>query len=146
MQREFLLKHTTKRNPEDGTPFDARKYVKEQVMPKIAQIHSTQQPRKTDDPPEKIEKVKEKITKRVPKPVPEVLCCLTAETTDNLLDIFKVSIAEDPGPFRLGDARYWAALDSGKYLHLTKTFDEFIAKKPKQIDNKKKKKATKKSH
>lgn len=40
------------------------------------------------------------------------------------------------------------ALDTGKYLHLTKTFDEFIAKKPKQIENKKKplKKVTKKSH
>lgn len=94
MQREFLLKHTTKRNPKDGTPFDARKYVKENVMPQIAKVHQSTQPRKTDDPPEKMEKLKEKISQKVPKPVPEVLCCLTAETTDNLLDIFKISIAE----------------------------------------------------
>ena len=124
MQREFLLKHTTKRNPDDGTPFDARKYIKEDVMPEIAKIRSTAPTKKSDDPPEKEEKLKEKIGKKIPKPVPEVLCCLTAETTDNLLDIFKISIAEDPGPFRLGDARYWMSLDTGKYLHLTKTFDE----------------------
>lgn len=124
MQREFLLKHTTKRNAKDGTPFDARKYVKENVMPQIAKIRQGEPARKSDDPPEKDEKVKEKINKIIPKPVPEVLCCLTAETTDNLLDIFKVSIAEDPGPFRLGDARYWMSLDTGKYLHLAKTFDE----------------------
>lgn len=123
-QREFLLKHTTKRNPNDGTPFDGRNYIKDLVMPQFAEMHLKEPTKKSDDPPEKQEKLKEKINKKIPKPVPEVLCCLTAETTDNLLDIFKCSIAEDPGPFRLGDARYWAALDSGKYLHLTKTFDE----------------------
>lgn len=131
LQRDFLLRHTTKRNPEDGTPFDGRSYIKEQVMPQFAEMHLKEPTKKSDDPPEKAEKLKEKINKKIPKPVPEVLCCLTAETTDNLLDIFKISIAEDPGPYRLGDARYWMALDTGKYLHLTKTFDEFIANKPK---------------
>lgn len=57
-------------------------------------MHQNEPVKKSDDPPEKQEKMKEKINKKIPKPVPEVLCCLTAETTDNLLDIFKISIAE----------------------------------------------------
>lgn len=63
-------------------------------MPQFAQMHQNEPVKKSDDPPEKQEKMKEKINKKIPKPVPEVLCCLTAETTDNLLDIFKISIAE----------------------------------------------------
>src|ERR1041385_3119360 len=140
-QEAFLIRHTGKKNPEDGSDFDAELYIKENVMPEIAAIRNKQPPRKTDDPPEKQEKIKDIINKKVQKGVPQVLCCITAETTYNLLDIFKICIAEDPGPFRLGDSRYWAAMQTGRWMHLRRTFDEFICKKPttlKQPDHKEK--------
>jgi ABC-type dipeptide/oligopeptide/nickel transport system ATPase component len=132
-QKQFLMKHTAKKNPGDGSDFDSEAYIKEVELPKIARMRSILQPRKTDDPPEKQEKEKEYINKKIEKGVPEVLCCITAETTDNLMDIFKITIAEDPGPFRLGDSRYWAAMETGRWMHLRRTFDEFIRQKPRTL-------------
>jgi len=64
------------------------------------------------------------------------------------LDIFKIAVADDPGPFRLGDARYWKAMETGRWKHLRNTFDNFIAQKPKYTDKEeqmKKKKSRKKA-
>ena len=43
---------------------------------------------------------------------------------NNLLDIFKVTVAEKPPEYRLGDARYWSAAQEGRWKGLTKTWDE----------------------
>lgn len=145
-QKQFLIKHTAKKNPEDGSDFDSKTFIKEIQLARIAAMRLRQEPRKTDDPPDKQEKLKETINKKIEKGVPQVLCCITAETTDNLLDIFKIAIAEDPGPFRLGDSRYWAAMQTGRWMHLRKTFDEFIRQKPRtlaQPQSKKKKQQSK---
>lgn len=103
MQREFLWKHTGKIN-KDGTPFDPKAFAE-------------------------LNDLKEKNNKQG---IPKALVCIQADTTENLFDIFKTAVAEDPGPFRLGDPRYWKGMEEGRMRQLMNTFDGFVAKKPKR--------------
>lgn len=133
LQTEFHRLHTSKRNS-DGTIYNPEDWVHDEVMPKFAKVNSSAPPVKTDTTDDKKEKIEEdkskKIKNLVEEGIPQAMCTLQCDTTDNILDIFKIAVAEKTPPFRLGDVRYWEALQKGRYTQLRNTFDEFIAKKP----------------
>lgn len=131
MQQQFLWKHTSKRT-KDGQVYDTRNWVHDEILPRLAKANNTLPQRDTEDS-EKYDVAKKKVQDKFEEGLPQALCTLQSDTTDNLIDIFKVAVAEDPGPFRLGDARYWKAMQTGRWKHLAKTFDEFIAKTPHKI-------------
>ena len=128
-QFDFLWKHTGKRNS-DGSEYNPEKSVRADI------IHDAM---KDKDKGEKSEGSARKKSMKDKKEdgVPQALCAIQADTTENMLDIFKIAVAEDPGPFRLGDNRYWAAMSDGRWKHLAHTFDDFIAKKPTGTEPKK---------
>ncbi len=132
VQQKFLWKHTSKRT-KCGEVHDPRDWIHDKVMPELAKVNNKIDPMAD---PAVIEKKRKGCDVMSKEGIPQALCTLQSDTTDNLLDIFKIAVAEDPGQFRLGDARYWKALDSGKMKQLSKTFDEFVAKRPRTVNKK----------
>lgn len=136
-QLDFLWKHTGKRNS-DGTDYNPEKGVREDMI-----LDAMKEKKKEGADGDGESKRKKSMKDKKEDGVPQALCAIQADTTENMLDIFKIAVAEDPGPFRLGDAKYWKAMSDGRWKHLAHSFDEFIAKKP-DGTNPKKKQPTKK--
>jgi hypothetical protein len=55
----------------------------------------------------------------------QAIAVLQARTTENLQEVMKKIIAEDPGPFILGDVRYYKASQTGNYKPIMGTYKEF---------------------
>lgn len=60
--------------------------------------------------------------------IPQALCVLQADITEDFRKIFKVLVAEDPGEFELGNERFWKVTKTGNYRALQHTFKNFISK------------------
>jgi len=63
--------------------------------------------------------------------IPQALCVLQARVSDNLQVIFKKAIAEDPGPFLLGDTKYIRATVTGEWNAVRGTWSEQKKRPPK---------------
>lgn len=55
----------------------------------------------------------------------QAIAVLQARTTENLQTVMKKLVAEDPGPFILGDKRYYKASETGNYRPIIGTYSEF---------------------
>jgi hypothetical protein len=64
--------------------------------------------------------------------IPVALAVLQAKITNNLQNIFKIAVAEDPGEFILGNVDYWKAMESGNWTHLAGTFSNYLKQKKKK--------------
>ncbi len=129
-QLDFLWKHTGKRNA-DGSEYNPEDGIREEMILEAMEEKEGERKEKANRDPNKPPPPKKRLNMKEKKEdgVPQALCAIQADTTENMLDIFKVAVAEDPGPFRLGDAKYWKAMSDGKWRHLAHSFDSFIAKK-----------------
>lgn len=57
--------------------------------------------------------------------VPQAIAVLQARTTENLQEVFKRAVAEDPGPFILGDLKYYKAAETGQYGPIINSYHKF---------------------
>lgn len=57
--------------------------------------------------------------------VPMAVAILRARTTENLQLTLKKFVAEDPGPFEMGNGNYWKAGCGGDYKSVIRTFNMF---------------------
>lgn len=125
VQVKFHRKHTSKIDKETGEPFDFRKWIHEIEFLKVAIARSKERARTTDEADQEWnDEMLKRVAAVVNEGIPQALCTIQGDTTDNLLDIFKVTVAEKPPEYRLGDARYWSAAQEGRWKGLTKTWDE----------------------
>lgn len=60
--------------------------------------------------------------------IPQTLCVLQANLTEDVREIFKRSVAEKVPDYILGDVDYWKVMESGNWKSLLDTFKEFCAK------------------
>ncbi len=155
-QLDFLWKHTGKRNS-DGSEYNPEEGIRDEMILEAMKekekegnkekkekegVDKEEKPFSALEDAEKKKQAppKKKLTMKEKKEdgVPQALCAIQADTTENMLDIFKIAVAEDPGPFRLGNAKYWKAMSDGRWKHLAHSFDDFIAKKADGTNPKKK--------
>ena len=59
------------------------------------------------------------------KAIPQAIAVLQARTTEDLQMVMKKAVAEDPGPFILGDLRYYKAAATGDYKAIYHTYNQF---------------------
>ncbi len=69
------------------------------------------------------------------KAVPQAIAVLQARTTEDLQAVMKKAVAEDPGPFLLGDKRYYKASQTGNYKPLVGTYKEFKRRGKRRFTN-----------
>jgi hypothetical protein len=66
--------------------------------------------------------------------IPQAIAILQARTTENLQMVFKRVVAEDPGPFVLGDYDYYNASQSGRWRSLYGTYRKFKRRARRRIN------------
>jgi hypothetical protein len=54
--------------------------------------------------------------------IPEALCVVQGKQTENLKNIFKTLIAEEPPDFAIGDENYWKAMKNGRWKSVAHTY------------------------
>lgn len=59
------------------------------------------------------------------KAIPQAIAILQARTTEDLQEVFKRAVAEDPGPFILGDRDYYLSAQDGQYSRIMGTYHKF---------------------
>lgn len=57
--------------------------------------------------------------------VPQCIAVCQARITENMQEVFKKAVAQDPGNFVLGDKDYWEAAKDGNYSNILHTYTKF---------------------
>ncbi len=73
------------------------------------------------DTGERFEEDKDTTDEDRSKMIPQAIAILQAKNTDNLQAVFKKVVAEDPGPFMLGDPAYYLAAANGDWKSIQGT-------------------------